>query len=636
MAPEGFCSARENHLRRFIRFGLTILVSGIQPFAAARASVSEDVKACLVDLCGPLEHRRRLAPSPNLFPEREKGIRSFVEREAEPIVKRAIETEASALSLQLNAVEATLGDPRQAVLLPYQKSFLSLTALGKPRRLALASARWLPNWRIDFDPQTASRLLPWLPRARAQAVARFLSSVMSARNRGLMLMGQDLPFDEFVNAAKNVYGEAASGWTVQSFAGMTIDEYERNELALGPAAYFRFSGESVARFASSYQTTPYYSLAAAQLGVRAALLRSLAEPEVIAAAPASSPREAAAIANWPARAAEIRRALADPEFLDRRKREALDSCKVAIGKTLATSPTPEMLRRLEEDAAEARIAVKIAAESFLEGPALDDARRRIDSARVQMPGFNEWESRTAMRDHLNHLARERQRAKDRLEMPSIPPAHRFGLALAFTESADDPTLFSTIKSDCASFLRTQMSDAALSFSNPPFVLSSWQSAASSEVALAALAHEFGHLVEAAAGRNADSPLFAAAKRCARGRHADFRIGRDGFASAEAMEDENLADAVQERAMRIMRGRSLSPANPACLFIDSDDRSSANEPSFDRPDSRLDRHSPTLLRALQAHLGSGLEAPRSCLRALGEAKARWGKRSCSMVDQDPIP
>lgn len=301
-------------------------------------------------------------------------------------------------------------------------------------------------------------------------------------------------------------------------------------------------------------------------------------------------------------------------------------CDWKARKYMAAAPSDLRVRKTLELYERIKESSKRVLPQFFDGAALEASLSAIDRIRVETPPtLNRIEERMrALLAGQENLIAARHRLYRQIESGLTVTEKLFVLANDLGRAPEEVKIEDELQKVCSNIRIPNFEDRA--YLSEKVLVIGWQTSIFPEVAVGVMAHETGHLVSFAVRGLADGKKgYDEKNQCSSVRTA--AITGDKKPSTVFNEEDwadDFAIAVHEDMRR--RGSLDGKTNFACALTDTDPETlKYRNLSFNYP--KADVHSPSLLRALRVHIGSGHSIPESCGRAIGDAFLKIEPQSC---------
>jgi hypothetical protein len=306
--------------------------------------------------------------------------------------------------------------------------------------------------------------------------------------------------------------------------------------------------------------------------------------------------------------------------------KVLNTCREAITKSLAATPSALRQRKANELLQTVKASALAVAPQYFTGKSLAIAEKAIQTVKFTLP-----KNADEVRDKNQGILKEASQLYGRTQVlldkaqndPSLLQA--VGLFVITGDPSETEKVYQAVEDICEKMEPPHFDDSA--YWHIGTIVTSWQSNMFPEVGVGVLAHELGHIISYSVKNEAvGNETYKETRMCAATTHAQLAKSSDIKAFAQ-FEEEDWADSFALSTLNHLQKSWPYAENYACALIDQDkdakDRPYKGLELFD--ERNADTHSSGFLRALQAQLGLRKPMPPSCAKALSDSeKAAVGK------------
>jgi len=576
--------------------------------ASLYAEDNAKFQQCAVDLCGPTSKYARITAR-GAFALMDQQSKAYWTQEIAPQLKTILETSINQKAWLLDSADQKLNS--EVPLNKAQKSLLAVMMARARTQKVLNECLTSKDGRIYQVSPT--KLQAKMPELKPQEV-KDLTAVLNAY----------LSSDYFITANQisgvkyelliQQWGILASHWLAQVQASA-----KNLSKQLGPFVYTRINSELLDRMVALQTLSAEENGEAAKLIEMIYRMAGMVDPQVQAVASKLNInlKVAAETLSWDTNYKTFKSLVASPEKIGPLKEKTLNTCREAIVKSLAATPSALRQRKTDELLEQVKISAMAIAPQYFSGDALQRVDISLQNLKFTKPK-NTAEVKAENQALITQSLRTLERAQTLIEKSVADTALAQSMALFTVVSNDGEDMFATLKDTCERITPRSFEDMAVY--NAGAVMTGWQSNMFPEIGAGVLAHEVGHILSKSLSGLQGDVVYQETRTCAAEGHAKL-AGRTDVAAFTQFQEEDWADSFAATTLNHLQKSWPYAENYACALLKIDD-TVAGEPYkglqlFD--ESNIDVHSPSLLRALQVQVALGKELPSSCQSAMSESE-----------------
>lgn len=618
-----------------------LVLSAILLASAMPAHAVDDAKArqCLIELCGSEQSLANLhvkGPFGEIVPV---NVKQYIKDDVNPMIESIRDLAIETLESRINQLQRV--DVEQLTFTPSQNNyFLALSTIVRITPLMQAMAEidlGTSSIKLNFEKVRAQ--IPANEVADLEKRVKFLNVILStdAMRSSSQFSNSSVTYDllkMYATLSAKDDGERNKIWsTFMSQFGMMTTVVE---MQFGTYAFDGFDTGLMSRAAADDSKLTD--------GDKRDVMRIIAQTYTYSAFADAKVTQAAVDAgfdgkkilemtDWKNRLAQTRAALAGFKANpDQTFAQLNGTCTTDIANAMAASPSPFARRKTLELMQEVKRAAKVAAAKYATGDALKRAEAAIDGSTFSTPPTIDQ-----FRDKLESTLKsttEAQRKRNLKSKVAQSPSNMASLAFAvigqatMTGAADAASILGDdVKKFCESIVPPIFEDHAIPMTGAVHI--GWQTVIFPEIGSGVIAHEIGHVVSYAIGRNANEPQapgYAEVRTCSADQHK-LLVGAASFAgNFQQYAEEDWADAFAATTMKELQKNWPFVKNFGCALALNMKEQFTGQKIVDL--SGGDVHSTGYFRALQFQVNMGQKLPASCQQSISADELSAASRSCA--------